>query len=239
MSGRKPGSRSGGRGLTVRVRTARGRKPSSTRWLQRQLNDPYVAEARRSGYRSRAAFKLLELDDRCKLLRPGLSVVDLGAAPGGWTQVAVERTGAGTSGRARVLAVDVLEMEPVAGAETMVLDIRDADAPERLRAALDGPVDVVLSDMAAPTTGHRQTDHLRTMALCEAAADFAAGVLAPGGALVLKAFQGGAEAGLLALLKRDYARVRHVKPPASRDESPETYLVATGFRRGIKNDKKS
>jgi 23S rRNA (uridine2552-2'-O)-methyltransferase len=224
MSGRKKGGGSGSRGLTVRVKTARGRKPSSTRWLQRQLNDPYVAEARRAGFRSRAAFKLLEIDKRCQLLKRGQVVVDLGAAPGGWTQVAA-------AAGATVLAVDLLEMEPVPDAEVMQLDIRDADAPERLLAALDGAaVDLVLSDMAASTTGHRQTDHLRTVALCELAAEFAAEVLAPGGALVLKTFQGGAEAGLLAALKRDFARVRHIKPPASRDESPETYLVATGFR---------
>jgi 23S rRNA (uridine2552-2'-O)-methyltransferase len=231
MTKRGKGGSTGGRGLTVRVKSARGRKPSSTRWLQRQLNDPYVAEARRAGYRSRAAFKLIEIDERCGILRRGQVVLDLGAAPGGWTQVVVERCGADApGGTARVLAVDMLEMDPVPGAETMLLDIRDADAPERMRAALGGQADVVLSDMAAPTTGHRQTDHLRTVALCELAAAFAAEVLAPGGTLVLKTFQGGADTDLLARLKRDFARIRHVKPPASRDESPETYLVATGFR---------
>jgi len=225
----KRGAAPAGRGLSVRVRSARGRKPSSTRWLQRQLNDPYVAEARRVGYRSRAALKLVGLDDKCRLLRPGRAVVDLGAAPGGWTQVAVERTGA-QGGKGRVVAVDVLEMEPVPGADALTLDIRDAAAARAIAERLGRPADVVLSDMAAPTTGHRQTDHLRTVALCEAAAAFACDMLAPGGALVLKTFQGGAEAALLAELKRRFARVRHVKPPASRDESPETYLVATGFR---------
>ena len=226
MSGRGRGRGGGARRLKVKVRTAKGRRISSTRWLQRQLNDPYVAEAKRAGYRSRAAWKLAQLDDRLHLLKPGARVVDLGAAPGGWTQVALERVGPG----GEVVAVDCAEMEPVAGATMLRLDMRDADAPAAIRDALGGPVDLVLSDMAAPVTGHRQTDHLRTVALCEAAADFAAAVLRPGGAFVTKVFQGGAEGGLLAELKRLFAQVRHVKPPASRDESPETYLVATGFR---------
>jgi len=226
MSGRGRGRGGGARRLKVKVRTAKGRRISSTRWLQRQLNDPYVAEAKRAGYRSRAAWKLAQLDDRLHLLKPGARVVDLGAAPGGWTQVALERVGPG----GEVVAVDCAEMEPVAGAIVLRLDMSDPDAPAAIRAALGGSVDVVLSDMAAPVTGHRQTDHLRTVALCEAAAAFAGAVLRPGGAFVAKVFQGGAESALLAELKRLFAQVRHVKPPASRDSSPETYLVATGFR---------
>jgi 23S rRNA (uridine2552-2'-O)-methyltransferase len=223
---KSPGAGSGSRGLTVRVKTARGRKPSSTRWLQRQLNDPYVAEARRAGYRSRAAWKLAEIDDRVGLLKPGVRVVDLGAAPGGWTQVVLERIGQGA-----VIAVDLLEMDPLLGAEILQLDVTDTDAPDRIRSLLGGEADIVLSDMAAPTTGHRQTDHLRTMALCEIAVEFAESVLADGGAFIAKVFQGGTEGDLLADLKRRFANVRHIKPPASRGESPETYLVATGFRR--------
>lgn len=211
-----------------RVRTAKGRKPSSTRWLQRQLNDPYVAEAKRAGYRSRAAFKLIELDDRLHLLRPGMTVVDLGAAPGGWTQVAVERVRAPHPGR--VVAVDISEFDPVPGAEILTLDLREADAIEALVNRVGGATDVVLSDMAAPATGHRGTDHLRSMALCEAALDAAQTLLKPGGALIVKALQGGAEAELLTRFKRDFASVRHVKPPASRSDSRETYIVATGFR---------
>jgi 23S rRNA (uridine2552-2'-O)-methyltransferase len=210
----------------VRVRTAKRRKASSTRWLKRQLNDPYVAEAQRLGYRSRAAFKLAELDDKLKFLKPGMRVVDLGAAPGGWTQLAVERV----APAGHVVAADITEMEPVPGAEILALDVSDPVAIARLREALGGAADVVLSDMAAPATGHRGTDHLRTMALGEAAADVGAGLLAEGGVLVIKVFQGGTEGELLAGLKQSFARVRHVKPPASRDESPETYLVALGFR---------
>lgn len=224
--GKAPASR----GLSVRVKSAKGRKPSSTRWLQRQLNDPYVAEAKRAGYRSRAAWKLVQLDERFGFLRPGAAVVDLGAAPGGWTQVAVERVKAGKPGGGRVVAVDVLAMDPIDGAEIMQRDMTEPDAAESVAAALGGAADVVLSDMAAPTTGHRPTDHLRTMALGEAAARFACDVLAHGGVFVAKVFQGGAQAELLAELQRRFARVRHVKPAASRDESPETYLVATGFR---------
>ena len=223
---KKNAAESDARGITVRVRTARGRKPSSTRWLQRQLNDPYVAEARRVGYRSRAAWKLAEIDDRIRLLRPGVRVVDLGAAPGGWTQVVVERTGG-----APLIAVDILEIEPIAGAEILQLDMTDPGAPAKIREMLGGNADIVLSDMAAATTGHRQTDHLRTMALCEIAVEFASSVLAEGGTLIAKVFQGGAEGELLAELKRQFATVRHIKPPASRDESPETYMVATGFRK--------
>lgn len=222
-------SRPTGRSLAVRVRTAKQRKASSTRWLERQLNDPYVAEAKRRGYRSRAAFKLLQLDERFSLLRPGARVVDLGAAPGGWTQVAVDRV---RPGGGRVVAIDVLAMDAVPGADVLTLDFLDAAAPDRLKAALDGPADLVLSDMAAPTTGHPSTDHLRIMHLAEAAYDFAAEVLAPGGAFVCKLFQGGAEKALLDRLRADFAKVRHAKPEASRADSAETYVVATGFRGG-------
>ena len=211
-----------------RVRTAKGRKPSSTRWLERQLNDPYVAEAKRAGLRSRAAFKLLGLDRKLHLLKPGMAVVDLGAAPGGWTQVAVERVGA--PDRGKVVAVDINEFDAVPGAESATLDLREAGATAAIAALLDGKADVVLSDMGAPATGHRATDHLRSMALCEAAFEAARDLLKPGGTLVVKALQGGAEAELLAQLKRDFASVRHVKPPASRSDSRETYVVATGFR---------
>jgi 23S rRNA (uridine2552-2'-O)-methyltransferase len=212
----------------VRVKTARRRKASSTRWLQRQLNDPYVAEARRKGYRSRAAFKLIEIDDRFGLLKRGARVVDLGAAPGGWSQVAAERVGGG----GLVIAVDINEMDAIAGVTFQMLDFTDEEAPATVEAALGGPVDLVLSDMAAPATGHPPTDHLRIMALCEAALDFAAGVLKPGGAFVAKVLQGGTERGLLQRMKRDFAVVRHVKPPASRKDSAEMYVVATGFRGG-------
>ncbi|MEC4591775.1 MULTISPECIES: RlmE family RNA methyltransferase [Nitrospirillum] len=219
------GSQLSGRGLTVRVKTAAKRSVSSARWLERQLNDPYVAEAKKRGYRSRAAFKLLQLDEKYYLLKPGTRVVDLGAAPGGWTQVAVEKVRG-----AKVVGLDILGMEDVPGAITMQMDFLLPEAPDQLKAALGGPADVVLSDMAAPTTGHPKTDHLRIMALADAAYAFAAEVLAPGGAFVAKLFQGGAERSLLDLLKRDFAVVRHAKPPASRADSSETYVVATGFR---------
>lgn len=216
-----------GRGeLKVRVKTARGRKASSQRWLERQLNDPYVREAKTKGYRSRAAFKLLELDRKFHLLRKGGRVLDLGAAPGGWTQVAVARVGA----TGRVVAADILSMEPIAGALILEVDMLAPGTPDRLREALGGQADLVLSDMAAPTTGHRATDHLRTVALLEAALDLAETVLAPGGAFIGKVFQGGATGELLARFKRLFHDVRHVKPPASRAESIELYLVATGFR---------
>jgi 23S rRNA (uridine2552-2'-O)-methyltransferase len=227
MPSKKPPTRPGGRNAAVRVKTARKRTLSSTRWLERQLNDPYVAEARKLNYRSRAAFKLLQLDEKHHLLKRGAKVVDLGAAPGGWTQVAVAKVGAGN-----VVGIDILEMEPVAGSITMQLDFLDASAPGRLKEALGGPADVVLSDMAAPTTGHTKTDHLRIMGLAEIAYEFAASVLCPGGAFVCKLFQGGAERTLLDLLKRDFASVKHAKPPASRADSAETYVVATGFRGG-------
>ncbi len=213
----------------MRVKTASRRRPSSTQWLERQLNDPYVAEAKRLGYRSRAAFKLLQLDDRFQLLRPGLRVVDLGCAPGGWLQVVAARLRAET-GRGRLVGIDCLPTDPVAGAALLQLDFLDETAPAALRTALGGPADLVLSDMAAPTTGHAATDHNRVMALAEAAYDFARGVLRPGGAFVAKLFQGGAERSLLDALKRDFASVRHAKPAASRAESAEVYVVAQGFR---------
>ncbi len=222
---RTDGGRAGARRPAARVKTARGRAPSSTRWLARQLNDPYVAEAQQRGYRSRAAFKLIQLDERFRLFRRGQRVIDLGAAPGGWTQVAVER-----AGRGGVVALDLLAMDPVPGAAILCLDFLDDSAPSRLTEALGGLADLVLSDMAAPTTGHAATDHLRIMALADAAFDFAQTVLAPGGAFVCKLFQGGAEAHLLNTIKQRFEKVRHAKPPASRSESAETYLVATGFR---------
>jgi len=215
--------------LHVRVKSAKGRKLSSTRWLQRQLNDPYVAEARAKGYRSRAAFKLVELDDKEKLLKPGGRVVDLGAAPGGWTQVAVERVGT-LKGRGCVVGIDINPMEPVPGAETIELDFLADEAPDRLIALLGGEADAVISDMAAPATGHRQTDHLKIMGLCEAAADFALQVLAPGGHFCAKVLRGGTEQELLAELKRSFREVRHVKPKSSRADSAEIYVVAKHFR---------
>ena len=220
----------GGRGqrdLAVRVKGSRSL--SSRRWLERQLNDPYVVRAKREGYRSRAAYKLAEIDDKHHLLKSGARVVDLGAAPGGWSQVAAKRVGAG-QGRGRVVAIDALAMNAIPGVEFVQLDFLDATAPERLKALLGGPADVVLSDMAANATGHRATDHLKVMALVEAAADFAREVLAPGGAFLSKVIQGGTEAALLADLKRDFASVKHVKPAASRADSAELYVLATGFR---------
>lgn len=227
----KPGAGRGDgvRRLKQRVRTARSRTPSSQRWLERQLNDPYVARARREGYRSRAAYKLLELDERFKVLKPGARVVDLGAAPGGWAQVAVKAVGA-PADRGKVVGIDLLPIEPLAGAEFIVLDFLDPQAPERLVELLGGPADAVLSDMAANATGHKKTDHLRIMGLAEAAADFARAVLAPGGTFLAKVLQGGSEGALLADLKRDFAQVRHVKPAASRADSSELYVLATGFR---------
>lgn len=224
-SGRSPGSRA----LRVRVKTAKGRKISSTRWLARQLNDPYVAQARSEGYRSRSAFKLIELDDRLRFLKRGARVLDLGAAPGGWSQVV--RTRIGASGT--IIAADILEMEPLADVVTLHLDVLSPDATNILVEALGGPADVVLTDMAAKTTGHRQTDHMRTVALFEAALETAAEVLKPGGVLVGKLFQGGAAPELLARLRKAFRDVRHVKPPASRASSVELYLVARGFR-GLK-----
>jgi 23S rRNA (uridine2552-2'-O)-methyltransferase len=218
----------GGRREAVRVKTAGKRKASSTQWLQRQLNDPYVAEAKRQGYRSRAAFKLLELNDRYRVLKPGQRVVDLGCAPGGWTQVAVELVGA-KKGKGRVLGVDVLETASIDGADILTLDFLSLGAPEDVKSRLGGNADIVLSDMAANASGHQQTDHVRIVALAEAAYDFAADVLAPGGSFVCKVYQGGAEGELLQRLKRDFAEIRHAKPPASRAESAEVYLVAKGY----------
>jgi 23S rRNA (uridine2552-2'-O)-methyltransferase len=220
----------GGRHPVVELRSTRRRRPSSTRWLSRQLNDPYVVEARRLGYRSRAAFKLIELDERFRLLRPGQRIVDLGCAPGGWTQAAIARVGRyGT-----VVGVDIAEMAPIAGAILLTADVCDAATPAALDAALGGRADVVLSDMAPSTTGHAATDHVRIIALAEDALAVALQILKPGGAFVAKVFQGGAEGALLAALKRDFAELRHAKPPASRAESAETYVVATGFRSGRK-----
>jgi 23S rRNA (uridine2552-2'-O)-methyltransferase len=220
---------SGGRELKVRVRTGKGRTVASKRWLERQLNDPYVARAKREGLRSRAAFKLAEIDDRFHLFKPGAKVVDLGAAPGGWSQVAAERTFA-PQGRGKVVAIDLLEMAPLPGVSLLNLDFLDSSAPERLKAELAGPADVVMSDMAANATGHRKTDHLKIMALAETAAMFAREVLRPGGTFLCKVLQGGTEGTLLADLKRDFAVVKHVKPAASRPDSAELYVLATGFR---------
>jgi 23S rRNA (uridine2552-2'-O)-methyltransferase len=220
---------SGGRELKVRVRTGKGRTVASKRWLERQLNDPYVARAKREGLRSRAAFKLAEIDDRFHLFKPGAKVVDLGAAPGGWSQVAAERTFA-PQGRGKVVAIDLLEMAPLPGVSVLNLDFLDSSAPERLKAELAGPADVVMSDMAANATGHRKTDHLKIMALAETAAMFAREVLRPGGTFLCKVLQGGTEGTLLADLKRDFAVVKHVKPAASRPDSAELYVLATGFR---------
>ncbi len=215
--------------MAVRVKTARQRSPSSSAWLARQLNDPYVAEAKRLGYRSRAAFKLIELDDRFHFLKRGSRVVDLGAAPGGWSQIAAERISA-ASGKGRIVALDILAMEPVPGVTILHLDFLAPEAPSAIKAALSGPADVVLTDMAQPATGHAATDHVRIVALAEAAYDFAKEVLAPGGTFIAKVFQGGAEGELLTALKRDFASLRHAKPPASRAESAEVYVVAQGFR---------
>ena len=215
-----------GRGLAVRVKTAKRRSTSSTRWLKRQLSDPYVREAQRLGHRSRAAFKLIQIDDKLGLLKPGARVVDLGAAPGGWSQVAVERSAPG----GRFVGIDLLPVDPLPGARFLEGDFLAEDAPARLKEALGGQADLVLSDMAAPATGHAKTDHLRTMALAEAALDFAEEVLAPGGAFLAKVLTGGTERDLLARLKRQFEKVRHIKPPASRKDSAELYVAATGYR---------
>jgi 23S rRNA (uridine2552-2'-O)-methyltransferase len=221
--------REGGRSLKQRVKTARKRTVSQNRWLERQLNDPFVAQAKREGYKSRAAYKLIEIDDKHRLFRPGLKVVDLGAAPGGWSQVAAARVQS-AEGRGRVVGIDLLDIDPLPGVEFTVMDFLDEDAPARLTAMLGGPADVVMSDMAANTTGHKKTDHLKIVALAELAAEFARDILAPGGAFVAKVLQGGTEGQLLADLKRDFAVVRHVKPAASRADSAELYVLATGFR---------
>ena len=214
--------------LHVQVKTGGKRKLSSKLWLERQLNDPYVAKARREGYRSRAAFKLIEIDDKYRLLKPGMSVVDLGAAPGGWSQIAAKRVGAPEKGK--VIAIDLLEMGEIPGVSFSQLDFLDADAPEKLVTMMGGGADVVMSDMAANTIGHRKTDQLRIIGLVEAAASFASEVLNPGGTFLAKVFQSGADAELLAQLKRDYASVRHVKPASSRQDSSERYVLAMGFR---------
>ncbi|HLH11356.1 MAG TPA: RlmE family RNA methyltransferase [Methylovirgula sp.] len=212
--------------MKTRVKTAGKRSAASTAWLERQLNDPYVAQAKSEGYRSRAAYKLLEIDTRYRILERGQTVVDLGAAPGGWSQVAAAKVGA----EGRIVGIDLLPLEPIPGVEFELLDFLDPQAPQILKDRLNGRADVVLSDMAANTTGHRKTDHLRTMVLVEGAAEFACEILAEGGTFLAKVLQGGTEAELLAVLKRRFAQVRHVKPKASRAESSELYMLATGFR---------
>lgn len=233
----KSGGKSSGRGqrdLKVKVKTARGRKLSSKLWLERQLNDPYVKRAQAEGYRGRAAFKILELDDKFRFLVPGARVVDLGCAPGGWCQVAVKRVNALGDKQGKkigtVLGVDLQEVEPIAGAETHQLDFMEDDADEKVKTWLGGQADVVMSDMAAASSGHKQTDHLRIIALCEAAAYLAFDVLAPGGTFVAKVLAGGAEGDLQKLLKQKFEKVMNVKPPASRSDSSEKFVVATGFR---------
>lgn len=233
------GAGSGARTLKVRVKTARKRSNSSTRWLQRQLNDPYVHAAKREGYRSRAAFKIAEIDDKYRFLKPGGRVVDLGCAPGGWSQVAVARVnaqGAAGNKQGRVIGLDYLEMDPVPGATILQLDFLDEGADARVKELLAGEADVVLSDMAAPTTGHKQTDHMRIMSLCEVAAQFAVEVLAPGGTFLAKVLRGGTENELLVLLKRHFQTVRHVKPKASRADSAEMYVLAQGFKGHSESD---
>ncbi len=218
MTDKKPGRQA------IRVKTGKKRKVSSRKWLERQLNDPYVDKAQAGGYRSRAAFKLIEMNEKLKLLKPGRTVIDLGAAPGGWSQVAAEH-------KCRVIALDILPMDPLPGVDFIELDFMDERAPDVLKQMAGGQVEMVLSDIAPNTIGHRQTDHIRIMALVEAAYDFALEVLKPDGAFLAKVFQGGAENTLLARMKQDFRIVRHIKPPASRKESSEQYVVATGFRR--------
>src|ERR1700736_2049474 len=221
--------------LHVTVKSGGKRKLSSNRWVERQLNDPYVAQAKREGYRSRVAYKLIEIDDKYRFLKPGITVVDLGAAPGGWSQIAAKRVGA-ASGKGRVAAIDLLEMPGIVGVTFAQLDFLAEDAPNLLIEMMDGRADVVLSDMAANTTGHRKTDQLRMIGLVEAAAAFAAEVLKPGGTFLAKTFQSGADAELMTQLKRDFASVRHVKPASSRKDSSERYVLAMGFR-GRANDR--
>lgn len=211
----------------VRVKTAKKRSNSSAQWLKRQLNDPYVSAAKEMGYRSRAAFKILQLDEQYRFIKSSMKVIDLGAAPGGWSQVVAKRIGA----KGKLVALDILEMEPIDGAIILHMDFLADDAPDKLKDTLGGEADLVLSDMAPSTTGHTATDHLRIMALAENAAHFAVEVLAPGGAFVCKLFQGGAEKSLLDLLKKHFAKVRHAKPPSSRADSAELFIVAQGFRR--------
>ena len=225
----KPVQPSRGSQTFQKVKTAKGRKISSTRWLERQLNDPYVAEAKRMGYRSRAAFKLIEMDDKLKFFKPGQRIIDLGAAPGGWTQVAVDRVKS-LKGKGIVVGLDIQEIEAIQGATLLCQDFLEDEAPGLLTDALGGPADVVLSDMAPFTTGHTPTDHMRIMGMCEVALDFAADVLVPGGVFVAKVFQGGTERDLLTLMKRLFKTVKHVKPPSSRKESAELYVVSQGFK---------
>lgn len=215
--------------LTVRVKTSKYRDKSSNRWLERQLNDPYVAESKRLGYRSRAAFKLIQLDEKFHFLGKGKTIVDLGCAPGGWTQVAVERN----KGTGQVVGIDILEAEPIKGATLIQQDFTEPEAADKLKELLNGEADIVMSDMAANTTGHQQTDHLRTIGLVEIAYEFAKEVLAPNGIFIAKVFKGGAEGALLADVKKNFAKVSHAKPDASRQGSPEEYLVAIGFRKNI------
>jgi 23S rRNA (uridine2552-2'-O)-methyltransferase len=209
-----------------KIKTAKGRKTSSTRWLERQLNDPYVIKAKQLGYRSRAAFKMQEMDEKYNILKPGMYVVDLGAAPGGWCQIALEKK------CGKIVAIDLLPIDELAGVIFMQQDFMDDDAPDKLKSALGGRADVVMSDMAHNTTGHRETDHLKIMALVEAGYDFACEILKFGGTYLAKTFQGGADSELLARMKIDFATVRHVKPKASRQDSSEMYVLATGFRKG-------
>lgn len=225
-SAKKPGRRTT-RDASVRVKKTNQRTTSSARWLQRQLNDPYVHEAQRLGYRARSAFKLTELDDKLKFIKKGCTVIDLGAAPGGWSQVALER------GAAKVIGLDLLPIDPLPGVTFLQMDFMNDDAPEALIMLMGSGADVVLSDMAPNTMGHKSTDHIRIMALVEAAYEFATQVLKPGGTFVSKIFQGGAQGELLAMMKRDFIAVKHVKPPASRKESAEQYVVATGFRKKV------
>ena len=231
METRASSGREGGRSLKNRVKTARKRSLSSTLWLERQLNDPYVERAKREGFRSRAAYKLLEINERYHFLKPGQRIVDLGAAPGGWSQLCARITGA-KKGRGRIIGIDLIEITPLPGAEFRVLDFMTPEAPQLLKDWLSGNADVVLSDMAANATGHKKTDHLRIMGLAELAANFACEVLTEGGTFLAKVFQGGAEIELLARLKSEFANVRHVKPQASRAGSAELYVLATGFRGG-------
>lgn len=230
-SSKPPGALGSQRPLAARLKSGRGRTVSSKRWLERQLNDPYVAAAKAEGLRSRAAFKFQQMDEKYHLLKPGMRLLDLGAAPGGWSQIAAAKVKPGTDARGgRVLAIDINAMEPLPGVEVIQLDFMAEHAEAVIEAALGGQADAVLSDMAEPATGHRMTDHLRIMALCEAALAFSRKVLAPGGFFVCKVFQGGTEGELLTSMKRDFKSVRHVKPPASRTDSSELYVLATGFR---------
>lgn len=226
----KASKRGGGRNLTERVKTAKGRKISSSRWLERQLNDPYVAAAKRDGMRSRAAYKLTEIDDAHGFLRPGAKVVDLGAAPGSWSQIAAERVES-QNGKGSVVAIDILEMDALPGVTFFKLDFEDGSAPDTIRSALGHSADVVLSDMAPGATGHKRTDHLRIIGLTELALDFAMTILVPGGTFLAKVWQGGSEQDLLQIMKRSFETVRHIKPKASRKDSSELYVLATGFRR--------